>query len=584
MQGDRGWYQRSHRHRGRDVCRLAIVVLALAAVFASVAVGSVAASTNTTTSESAQHLNVTATVTQAEVPGHFRVDLDFTGSNTTTLVFEELPTMEPIETRGYTRDGEYWVWRGNGTPPAFSYTLDEEADRYHHVTETWAVGDVRDVLPEFVASGSETRHVTVPQGWANDEVLLLGEYTTANASGADGPLTAVVSNATRETVTANQSVQTLADVTRALNVSTERQNTKMVIVPDTYSGPFGFGLNDTFLIRGDAVWDGLMTHEYLHTRQAFETGPEMRWFVEGSAFYYMALIPHYRGTMEWDEFSRRTSPFEPFEPVVLTENQTYTAAQARGPPVLAALDRRIRVATHNERTLEDVYRRLNRQERLTYERFRETVTDVAGPALADWLDRYVDGTATPDPVERGQFVPSGWEPAPDRHLWVCEDGHWATVDAADHVVAGEQFDVAYTGFGDLTVSDEVTFHDERAGVCDREALRAVGEAAPRLYSVSASSSFSVTVDQYYDAEAVSATVPVEERASSATGTTPAESGDTETADATATPAGDGTATGTARTATANGTTTPGASGPGFGVVGVLVALACTVGLRVRSVA
>jgi hypothetical protein len=51
------------------------------------------------------------------------------------------------------------------------------------------------------------------------------------------------------------------------------------------------------LIRGDAVWDGLMTHEYLHTRQEFETAADMEWFLEGSAFYY--TVGQKYGIISW---------------------------------------------------------------------------------------------------------------------------------------------------------------------------------------------------------------------------------------------------------------------------------------------
>jgi len=505
-----------------------------------------------------ERLNVTADVSRAG-PDRLRVRLTFADSTVSAFGIytgetDESVTITVEKADGFRRNSdESWVWRGDGTPPEFVYTVRADANEYVQINETWAFGSDDALLPGFGYDGEKRVQLAAENGYATDEYVLLGEYTDAKATGRESHLTAVVSAAARDDIEAAETVETLAGVTRTLDVGGDPANTTMFVVPGSYSGPFGVGGDRSFVIRGDAVWDGLMTHEFLHTRQEFDTAAEMEWFVESSAFYYMALAPYNRGTMDWGEFERRVTLDS--KNVALTGATSYADAQTRGPRVLAALDRRIREATDNTRTLEDVYRRLNERERLTYERFRTDVIAVAGPELGPWLDAHVDGSESVAPPEPGQFVPRGWQPALGERVLVCRDGEWVRAAETGPLAAGTPVDIIYTGPGLVTSRGPSRLTERRAGACSRGTLgRIAGPGANEIMTVVPRSPLTFVADTYYRSENGTITLRVERTP------TPTSSPTTARTD---TP-----------TSTAVRTDTPtrptGGAGDGFGVVTVLV--------------
>lgn len=71
----------------------------------------------------------------------------------------------------------------------------------------------------------------------------------------------------------------------------------MFAVEDEHTIPLIGGMYGAYLDNGDALVksdsqvdeaSNVWVHEYVHSRQGFETGSNMSWFVEGSAEYYAA--------------------------------------------------------------------------------------------------------------------------------------------------------------------------------------------------------------------------------------------------------------------------------------------------------
>ncbi|MDQ2074720.1 hypothetical protein RBH20_19510 [Haloarcula sp. H-GB4] len=205
-----------------------------------------------------------------------------------------------------------------------------------------------------------------------------------------------------------KTVTTFADVTRLLNVSDSDQNTTVGVVSSENIDSWGFASGDNVCLKGDsrALWDGLMTHEYLHTRQEFAVNSEMEWIIEASAFYYMAVLPYERGTMSQSRANERLR--EPSwkeytddgKAPVLKGNSSYRVWSGRGAPVLAALDREIRNRTNGDRTLEHVFQRMSESDReITFSNFKRIVAEVAGENMDAWLKRYVAGTEPVGPQQ-----------------------------------------------------------------------------------------------------------------------------------------------------------------------------------------
>lgn len=238
------------------------------------------------------------------------------------------------------------------------------------------------------------------------EVTTSSEDTLrARAEGRVGPVFVNMPGDYQDRFNVTSIAETFARVTNQIEFSSRTETTWVHIRPPEEMSSSGYAIDNRVYLRGEErfIWDGLMTHEYVHTRQFFDTTPQMEWLIEGSAFYYMALVPYNCGTMWWAEFESRIAP--PETDVTLTENTSYGAAAERGAAVLAALDRNIRQKTNNTASLEEVMRSLNTQGVISYHDFQNTVATVAGEDMDEWMDEHIDGNGSIARPQRGQFEP-----------------------------------------------------------------------------------------------------------------------------------------------------------------------------------
>lgn len=67
----------------------------------------------------------------------------------------------------------------------------------------------------------------------------------------------------------------------------------------------------------------------------------------------------------------------------------------RGAFLLAALDAKIRAETYGQKSLIDVFYRLNMMSEVNHTTFRRVVVDVGGRDMGPWVDRYIAGTDVP---------------------------------------------------------------------------------------------------------------------------------------------------------------------------------------------
>ncbi len=156
-------------------------------------------------------------------------------------------------------------------------------------------------------------------------------------------------------------------------------------------------------------------HEYVHTRQSFALGSDMTWFREASASYYAAVCSLRTPTDRPGSFDRFVDTLRTDDGAnaTLADQSSWSSTYvpyAKGARVLAALDGRIRNASGGDRTLQDVFRRLNRHDGLvTYDVFAGVVGNVSGESQREWLDDHVrDGEqATPPESPYAYTVPGG---------------------------------------------------------------------------------------------------------------------------------------------------------------------------------
>lgn len=154
---------------------------------------------------------------------------------------------------------------------------------------------------------------------------------------------------------------------------------------------------DESLDGPDAPW----LHEYVHTRQSFETAEGARWVVEGSADYYAALLALRQDRIGFEAFADHLAvgEREPYADAVLAEPGTWArgANYRKGALVVGALDRRIRLASDGSASFATVLQLLNEaEEPVTADRFVAAVRAVSDDSVAEAAERYVRTDAVPE--------------------------------------------------------------------------------------------------------------------------------------------------------------------------------------------
>ncbi len=369
-----------------------------------------------------------------ERPGTFGATATITIPDTVRGLEVSIPDSATIEeTAGFEQTGSSTLeWTGETDRP--SVTLRVDANRTSG-TDVPAGADESGGY-EFVETG-EWGIVVVPRlsyGWQYERGsdITLERSATVDGPGAVGqsiavfgPVDEYVSDAGAEThrlvvpEAADMSeepaavLETLADAEAALPIGAANDEFFVVAAPtDTVewrSRGAQYGADDAW-VRDDARLDELgnvWLHEYVHSRQSFAgvadgTTEEMRWLVEGQADYYAALVAYDLGLVEYAVFRDflERGQHSPYDTGVLADPTTWADPEtdyARGPLALVAIDREIRTATGNDRTLADAMRALNRADQpITLADFHGAVEDAGGPEARAVAERYVETDAIPD--------------------------------------------------------------------------------------------------------------------------------------------------------------------------------------------
>jgi hypothetical protein len=278
--------------------------------------------------------------------------------------------------------------------------------------------------------GVRTR-VTASDGAAGPTIVFLGRAETATRGFAQ-QVRLVVPHAanlsTRESV-----MRTLLGARQALSVGAvdERLNVFVATAPIRHGAtayPQRVPDEQDVWVRDDVpvnTTDNTWVHEYVHTRQAFETTARTRWVTEASAEYYAALLTMRQGRVSFAAF-REHVRVDDYADDRLADPGTWSddrTPYTRGERVLAALDVRIRRASNGTASFQDVFRRMNAHDGpVTADDFRRFVNDAAGEDLSPWLRRYVRGTDLPPrPADPYVLSPPGTDDADYDELSPAEE-------------------------------------------------------------------------------------------------------------------------------------------------------------------
>ncbi|PSQ04665.1 hypothetical protein BRC97_10570, partial [Halobacteriales archaeon QS_6_71_20] len=253
-----------------------------------------------------------------------------------------------------------------------------------------------------------TRETTVDgSGAVGDRVAFLGEHTLRErtAHGQTFRLAIPERAAGAMTVSPEAVLDAYADASDRLRVG-DRDGLVFVV-----AAPTGVEWAVRGLQTGDAgVWvradeplntsESPWLHEYVHTRQSYETTAETRWTIEGSADYYAAALALRQERIGFEAFADHLArgTRDPHADAVLSEPGTWASGTQyrKGSLVTGELDRRIRLATGGGATYGTVLARLNAEsEPVTGDRLRESVADAGNESVADAADRYARTDAAP---------------------------------------------------------------------------------------------------------------------------------------------------------------------------------------------
>lgn len=344
-------------------------------------------------------------------------------------------------TSGFRSTGDRrYEWRGGTATPTLTYRLPAnetgsaggpEADTGRYLfadAGPWALVNLPPTTTEYRYRGDrigiDRTFTTAGEGIVGDAMAFLGPVEVHRASAAGQRFTLVVPRAARLAESPERILSAVRGAARNLSVGPRDETVVVFAAPagaDWAVRGLQVGESDVWvqadqeLDEVDSVW----VHEYVHTRQAYNATAGTRWFVEGSATYYTALLGLRSGRIGFGAFGTYLAQgtLGGRGASVLSEPETWTANAnyRKGALVAGVLDRRIRLATGGERTLGTVADRwLARDDALTVDGFVSLVGRVAGDdGVRAAARRYTRTDAAPSMWNQSQHE-AAFGPLPPR--------------------------------------------------------------------------------------------------------------------------------------------------------------------------
>ncbi|GGM67522.1 hypothetical protein J2752_000029 [Halarchaeum rubridurum] len=363
-------------------------------------------------------------------------------------------------------------------PPTVEPTAADGADAssagYTFVdTGSWALVPVPRVGTQWRWRGGDVtldRETRVDgAGVAGENVVYLGPSETYERRAAGQSLRLVVPAAASLRESPGEILGALVSASRTLAVGERDPTVRLFAAPTGVrwaTEGLEYGGSDAW-VRADARLDvaaDVWVHEYVHTRQAFETTTGTRWLTEASAEYYAAYLALADERIGYDAFrshlarGTRASVAD----AVLAEPSTWVASAdyRKGALVVGALDRRIQLATDGTRSFADVFARLNDAGTVTETDFLDAVASVGGDDVRDAAARYTRTEAVPETWSAADYR-RAFGTTPSRITYALGDDGYAVAGPWRNATAGS---VPTLAVGEtLTVRATVRNAGDRAG-------------------------------------------------------------------------------------------------------------------------
>lgn len=350
-----------------------------------------------------------------EEPGEIEVVLRFEVPESVIGLRTTVPEDATVtDIHGFEPAGEEYEWSGGTRSPTLTYTVPtdrafEEGGLVFVDTGEWALVERPRTSVRWRWVGAERvgleRTTTTERGAVGVDSAFLGGHVVDVRETGHETVALVVPSAASPVESPDAIHAAIGNATERLRVGGRSERVFVVVAPSIDGwGVRGlqFGPSDVW-VREDSRLDdpdNVWIHEYVHTRQEYETSEEVRWIDEATAVYYAALLTYERGDVGFEAFRDRLASGErsPHADDVLADPGTWTRGPDyhKGALVAADLDRRIRLASGGERDLQDVLRAMNDHEgRITQSAFLGYVEAAGGPEVREVAREHTETAAGP---------------------------------------------------------------------------------------------------------------------------------------------------------------------------------------------
>lgn len=331
--------------------------------------------------------------------------------------FRELTEIQQFERKVADSEPDRFVWEGADAP---RLVLEDDLSA-EGIEELGYRTETELFLPSVPASypkgestvNKETHYTLEEDGYVNEDLLFVGPHESEIRTVEGTELAMVVP----DSVSLDADIQGTLDLMEQWNdliggLRLAHQSKACVLIRGDKMTNTGQAIGGSFYVSSyywglDSI-DNVVAHEFAHTVFGTFGGGKMYWLKEAAAEYYGYLLALNTGLGDFEEFlDVRTT--DGYETAILTDSEALVdslADYSKGAHVLAALDAEIRDRSDGAQSLLSVFEMANtyRFNLGEYTWFRNAVNQTAlSEDLAEWVDKYVDGTALPDIPDQREF-------------------------------------------------------------------------------------------------------------------------------------------------------------------------------------
>ncbi|MFC7114543.1 hypothetical protein ACFQH2_05640 [Natronoarchaeum sp. GCM10025703] len=334
-------------------------------------------------------------------------------------------------TDGFTKDAEgRYVWDEETDTPTISYALsvDQELEQDGPIagpgtyvfadTAGWTVMAQPRLSHGWGWRGGEAvgldRTTTIDgPGRVGNRIAFLGEQETYTHEAHGQQFELVVPEAAALAESPDEIFTSVSHASDSLQVGSRDEEVFMLAVPTDEVGWGVRGLQtggSDLWVRDNEVLDtadNVWVHEYVHTRQGYETSSDARWFTEATSTYYAALLTLEEERIGYEAFRERLDigTRERHADAVLAEPGTWARGSNyyKGALAAGAVDRQLRLTTDGGASLQEPFSRMN---------------EASEPVDRETMLEYVDAAGGDEPRETAARLTGTSETA---NVWSVEE-------------------------------------------------------------------------------------------------------------------------------------------------------------------